>query len=64
MGLVGGKSSAILKTDGENDIALLFSFSPYQVGRPFIEIDAKGGEIIEIALSESIPCLLYTSRCV
>lgn len=55
MGLVGGKSPAILKTDGENDLALLFSFSPYQVGRPFIEIDAKGGEIIEIALSESIP---------
>jgi hypothetical protein len=53
--LLKNGTSAKVQTNLDNDIAILFSFSPYQVGRPFIEIDAKGGEIIEIAISESIP---------
>lgn len=37
------------------DIALLFDFGRLVTGYPFIEIDAKGGEIIDIAVAERLP---------
>ncbi|MFZ5742994.1 MAG: MGH1-like glycoside hydrolase domain-containing protein [Pseudomonadota bacterium] len=39
----------------DRDLALLLSFDPYRVGRPFIEFTASGGEVIEIAVDESLP---------
>lgn len=44
-----------VRTLGETDTALLFGFAPYRVGRPFIEFEANGGEIIEFAQSEKLP---------
>lgn len=44
-----------VKTSIDRDTALLFSFNPYIVGRPFIEFEANGGEEIEIAVSEALP---------
>lgn len=37
------------------DVALLLSFDPYRVGRPFIEFTAHGGEVIDIAVDEALP---------
>lgn len=34
--------------------SLMFVF-PYHAGRPFIEIEAKGGEVIDIAVAEALP---------
>lgn len=53
--LAGGAGPSIIRTSDARDTALLFSFDPYRVGRPFIEFDAVGGEIIEIAMSEAVP---------
>jgi hypothetical protein len=47
--------STLVKTTEGLDSALLFGFSPYRVGRPFIEFEARGGEIIEFAISEKLP---------
>jgi len=41
---------------GENcDVALLIAFEVIHSAFPFIEIEAQGGEIIEVAVSETIP---------
>jgi hypothetical protein len=33
----------------------MLAFDPYHAGRPFIELDARGGEVVEIAVAESLP---------
>lgn len=53
--LIGGEGPATLRTQPGRDTALLFAFDPYQVGRPFIDFTAHGGEIVEIAVSEALP---------
>jgi len=53
--LPGGAGPAVIRTSNARDTALLFSFDPYRVGRPFIEFDAVGGEVIEMAMSEAVP---------
>ncbi|MEK7661804.1 MAG: alpha-L-rhamnosidase N-terminal domain-containing protein [Pseudomonadota bacterium] len=53
--LLSDNTTTIIKTVGASDTALLFGFSPYRVGRPFIEFEANGGEIIEFAISEKLP---------
>lgn len=53
--LIGGVGAAAIRSSNARDTALLFSFDPYGVGRPFIEFDAVGGEVIEIAISEAVP---------
>ncbi len=47
--------AAVIRTPGENDAAIMLAFSPCITGHPFIEIEAVGGEIIEIAAADSIP---------
>lgn len=37
------------------DVSLLMAFDKRHSGFPFIELDASGGEIIELAVSETIP---------
>jgi alpha-L-rhamnosidase len=41
-------------TNGEG-ISLLYKFDALLTGYPFIELDAAGGEVIDIALAESLP---------
>lgn len=47
--------SAHIHTGGGTDMALMYEFLPYRVGYPFVELDASGGEVIEIATAESVP---------
>lgn len=45
----------IVRTSDGRDTALMLAFDTYHAGRPFIELEARGGEIIEIATAESLP---------
>ncbi len=39
---------------GDHDVSVLIDFGPIHTGYPFIEIEAEGGEIVELAASEKI----------
>ncbi len=45
----------LVRTESNCDIAILIRFDPVHSGYPFIEIEAQGDEIIEAAISETIP---------
>ena len=45
----------VIHTEPGKDIAILIRFKRLHSGFPFIEIDANGGEIIELAVAETIP---------
>lgn len=47
--------TAVVRTQGEHDTALMLEFDPYHAGHPFIEIEANGGEVIELAIAEAMP---------
>jgi alpha-L-rhamnosidase len=49
------KQSFVIRTTTTNDAALLFDFGSIHTAYPFFDIEAQGGEIIEIAVSESLP---------
>lgn len=53
--LADDDAETIVRTAPDGDVAFMLRFDPYRAGFPFIEIDAKGGEIIEIAAGEAIP---------
>ena len=45
----------IVRTVAGKDTALLLRFDRLHSGYPFIEIEARGGEIVEVAVAETIP---------
>jgi alpha-L-rhamnosidase len=45
----------LVRTEPGRDVAILLDFGRIMTGRPFIELDARGGEIVEIACAESLP---------
>jgi len=47
--------STCVRTAPGCDISLLLDFGRIHSGYPFIELDAEGGEIIEVAVAEGIP---------
>ncbi|MCF6278458.1 MAG: FAD-dependent oxidoreductase, partial [Anaerolineales bacterium] len=54
-------AEALLSADGvtmvhtdDRDVSILIDFGPIHTGYPFIEIDAEGGEVIELAASEKV----------
>ncbi len=49
------KSTTYVKTVDSLDAAIMLAFNPYITGFPHIEIEAFGGEIIEVAAAESLP---------
>ncbi|HEY1753279.1 MAG TPA: alpha-L-rhamnosidase C-terminal domain-containing protein [Caulobacteraceae bacterium] len=51
--LTGG--AAVVRTEPGRDVTLLLDFGRITTGRPWFEIEARGGEEIEIACSEAIP---------
>jgi alpha-L-rhamnosidase len=46
---------AVVRTEPGRDVAILLDFGRIVTGRPWIEIEARGGEIVEIACAESLP---------
>lgn len=50
-----GGAGAVIRTAAGRDTALLLRFDPYHTGRPFFEIEANGGETIEVAVAEAMP---------
>jgi len=53
--LTGDERVAIVRTMPGRDVAIVVAFECRHAGRPFIEIDALGGETIEVAVAETIP---------
>ncbi len=51
--LEGGQ--AVVRTAPGRDVSILLDFGRIMTGRPRIEIEARGGEIVEIACAESLP---------
>lgn len=47
--------ATIVRTSGDGATALLLAFDPLRAGHPFIELEAVGGEIVEVAVAESLP---------
>ncbi|HYE48719.1 MAG TPA: alpha-L-rhamnosidase C-terminal domain-containing protein [Azospirillaceae bacterium] len=46
---------AVFRTTAGHDVALMLRFDPYHSGHPFIDIEAEGGEIVEVAVAEAVP---------
>lgn len=44
-----------MRTTDDGDVALLLDFGQIHAGHPFVELDAKGGEVIELAVAERLP---------
>ncbi len=51
--LEGG--NAVIRTEPDRDVTILLDFGKIMTGRPWFEIEARGGEIIEIACAEGLP---------
>src|SRR5580658_1581696 len=51
--LEGGR--AVLRTEAGRDVSVLLDFGKIMTGRPWFQIEARGGEVIEIACAESLP---------
>ncbi len=48
-------SFTTITTPPGEDVALIISFDRLHSGYPFIELDAQGGEVIELAAAETLP---------
>jgi len=44
-----------VRTTGECDVSFLLDFGRIHSGYPFIELEADGGEVVEVAVAEGIP---------
>lgn len=51
--LTGG--ATIIRTEPDRDVTVLLDFGRIVTGRPWIEIEGRGGEIVEIACCEHLP---------
>jgi hypothetical protein len=51
--LAGGE--AVIRTAPGRDVAILLDFDAIMTGHPFIEVEGRGGEIVEIACAEGLP---------
>ena len=49
------ESATVIRTDEGRDVSVLVAFDRRHAGYPFVELDASGGEVIEIAAAETIP---------
>lgn len=47
--------SAVVRTAPGCDVALLIGFGERHAGYPYIELEAEGGEIVELAVAETLP---------
>jgi alpha-L-rhamnosidase len=53
--LASEDSVAVVRTRADRDVSLLLDFGRIHTGHPFFEIEAFGGEVIDLAVAESIP---------
>ncbi|MBI1816658.1 MAG: alpha-L-rhamnosidase N-terminal domain-containing protein [Deltaproteobacteria bacterium] len=53
--LTANDEATTVRTTPELDVSLMLDFGRIHSGHPFIEIDAHGGEIIDLAVAEGIP---------
>lgn len=51
--LINDARETRVRTLPDHDVMLLVAFDPPHTGYPFIEIDAQGGEVIELAVAET-----------
>lgn len=47
--------TTVVSTTNDRDVAVLLDFGRIHSGYPFVEIDARGGEVIEVAVAEGLP---------
>ncbi len=48
-------TAAVVTTGAGHDVSVLIAFDERHAGYPFVEIEARGGEVIEIVVAETIP---------
>lgn len=53
--LTGAEPATVIRTTADHDVSCLLDFGRIHSGHPFIEIEAQGGEIVDVAVAESIP---------
>ena len=53
--LIAGTGSAFVRTTTDRGVSILFDFGKLTTIYPVLEIEAKGGEIIDIAVNEKLP---------
>jgi hypothetical protein len=53
--LTTDERATMVRTTADRDVALLLDFGRIHSGYPFIEIEATGGEVVEVAVAEGIP---------
>jgi alpha-L-rhamnosidase len=53
--LLGGDEPTLVRTPPARDVSLMLAFDTYHSGHPFIEVEAKGGEVVELAVAEAVP---------
>jgi hypothetical protein len=53
--LVADASATCIRTAPDGDVSFLLDFGRIHSGYPFVELEADGGEVIEVAVAEGIP---------
>jgi hypothetical protein len=53
--LAGGAAVTTVRTSASHDVSFLLDFGRIHAGHPFVELEAQGGEVVEIAVSEGLP---------
>jgi alpha-L-rhamnosidase len=53
--LLRAEGVTVLRTTAERDVAVLLDFGRIHSGHPFFDIEARGGEIVELAVAEGAP---------
>jgi hypothetical protein len=48
-------TTTVVRTTADADAGLLVDFGRIHSGHPFIELDAEGGEVVEVAVAEGMP---------
>lgn len=48
-------AAAVLRTTDALDVAVVVDFGRIHSGHPFIELEARGGEVVEVAVCEGLP---------
>lgn len=48
-------SGALVRTSGGKDVCIVMRFAQRHSGYPFLEVEALGGEVIDVAVAETIP---------
>ena len=53
--LADTETTTLVRTTPQLDVGLLLAFERIHSGHPFIDIEARGGEVIEVAAAEALP---------